>query len=694
MVVDPYGNVYVAGMTVSVDYPVIAGALDGTCGTDGNCNAFGSTPDTRRMDAFISKFDNGLTTLLASTFLGGEDDDSIASIALDELGNVFVAGQTTSDEFPVTLGAYQTAKPGGYDAFVCKLNASLTSLLASTYLGGRDYDEASSVLVVGPEDRRPKVCVAGNTRSNNFPTTPSAYDRNCGTDGNCNGKGDAFVACFTGSLSTLVSSTFVGGSRWEEARALALGGDGRLYLVGVTDSTDFPTTANAYSTSYNGGLHDIFVVNLPVTLDIVVASTLLGGDQEDNACCVAMCGHEVCVAGLREFLPQLHFPDRDVAIYKLSPDLRTLMASRFLGGQSLDGSDEAHAMAIDPSGNVFLAGTACHPSFPTTPGAYDTLCGTDGNCDQPDPYAACFCDGFVSKFDNRFSSSPISMYTLNVEVSGHGSVASTPGGIHCIPACTHQYSSGTLVTLSAMPEEGFELDKWEGDCSTCGKDSECLVIMNRDVSCAAIFSESVGYSLTVRKTGTGSGTVRGRGIECGDDCSEIEPRGIEVSLLAIAGVGSRFASWGGDCEACGSDPTCNLRMDSHKECTARFDRPGPDLTGSWESLEQSCKDTASGLRCKLKGRLTVTNQGDAKAQAGATIRFYLSQDTEVSAEDLILKELALGALAPGGSKTKKLSATLPTGTSASGKYVIGWIDPTNAVEEKNEENNLAIGQIP
>jgi hypothetical protein len=245
-----------------------------------------------------------------------------------------------------------------------------------------------------------------------------------------------------------------------------------------------------------------------------------------------------------------------------------------------------------------------------------------------------------------------------------------------------------------MPEEGFELDRWEGDCSTCGKDSECLVIMNRDVSCAAIFSESVGYSLTVRKTGTGSGTVRGPGIECGDDCSEIEPRGIEVSLLAIAGEGSRFASWGGDCEACGSDPTCNLRMDSHKECTARFDRPGPDLTGSWESLEQSCKDTASGLRCKLKGRLTVTNQGDAKAQAGATIRFYLSQDTEVSAEDLILKELALGALAPGGSNTKKLSATLPTGTSASGKYVIGWIDPTNAVEEKNEDNNLAIGQIP
>ena len=758
MVVDPYGNVYVAGMTVSVDYPVIAGALDGTCGTDGNCNAFGSTPDTRRMDAFISKFDNGLTTLLASTFLGGEDDDSIASIALDELGNVFVAGQTTSDEFPVTLGAYQTAKPGGYDAFVCKLNASLTSLLASTYLGGRDYDEASSVLVVGPEDRRPKVCVAGNTRSNNFPTTPSAYDRNCGTDGNCNGKGDAFVACFTGSLSTLVSSTFVGGSGWEEARALALGGDGRLYLVGVTDSTDFPTTANAYRTSYNGGLHDIFVVNLPVTLDILVASTLLGGDQEDNACCVAMCGHEVCVAGLRKFLPQPHYPDQDVAIYKLSPDLRTLVASRFLGGQGLDGSDEAHAMAIDasgniyvagttssedypttedaymsrplrsediflsklspdlnelvastyfgsdystvaslaidPSGNVFLAGTACHPSFPTTPGAYDTFCGTDGNCDQPDPYAAWFCDGFVSKFDNRFSSSPISMYTLNVEVSGHGSVASTPGGIHCIPACTHQYSSGTLVTLSAMPEEGFELDRWEGDCSTCAKDSECLVIMNRDVSCAAIFSESVGYSLTVRKTGTGSGIVRGRGIECGDDCSEIEPRGIEVSLLAIAGEGSRFASWGGDCEACGSGLTCNLRMDSHKECTARFDRPGPDLTGSWESLEQSCKDTASGLRCKLKGRLTVTNQGDAKAQAGATIRFYLSQDTEVSAEDLILKELALGALAPGRSKTKKLSATLPTGTSASGKYVIGWIDPTNAVEEKNEDNNLAIGQIP
>jgi hypothetical protein len=138
---------------------------------------------------------NSLTSLQASTFLGGEGSDDGYSLVLDKLNNVYVTGVTASPDFPVTPGAYNQ-KINGWDAFVSKLNSSLTKLLASTYLGGSDDpwgDEGHSLFL----DSLGNVFVTGTTYSVDFPVSPGSYQTNKG------GYFDVFISKLNGSLSGL-----------------------------------------------------------------------------------------------------------------------------------------------------------------------------------------------------------------------------------------------------------------------------------------------------------------------------------------------------------------------------------------------------------------------------------------------------------------------------------------------------------
>ncbi|NUO06886.1 MAG: SBBP repeat-containing protein [Candidatus Brocadia sinica] len=230
------GNVYVTGYTYSMNFPTTVGAYD-------------TSYNSGKTDVFISRLNSGLTSLLASTFLGGSDIDYGRSLAIEPFsGDVYVTGYTYSTNFPTTVGAYDTSYNSNTDVFVSRLNSGLTSLLASTYLGGSGSDSGYSLAI----DSSWVVYVTGYTSSTDFPTTSNAYDRFY------NGKTDVFVSGLYGDLTSLIDSTYLGGSGDDRGSSLAIRSYGDVYVTGYTTSSNFPSTTGVYDTTYNGD-SDVFV---------------------------------------------------------------------------------------------------------------------------------------------------------------------------------------------------------------------------------------------------------------------------------------------------------------------------------------------------------------------------------------------------------------------------------------------------
>jgi hypothetical protein len=192
-----------------------------------------------------------------STYLGSSTNDEGQGIAVDGSGNAYVTGFTDSGTpgttpFPTTPGAFQTANPGGQQAFVTKLNASGSALVYSTYLGSTGDSAGTGIAL----DGRGHAYVTGFTDSPTFPTTPGAFQTTYG-----GGHFDAFVTKLNARGSALVYSTYLGGSGEDEGQGIAVDGSGNAYVTGRTDSTNFPTTPGAFQTA-NAGLFDAFVAKL------------------------------------------------------------------------------------------------------------------------------------------------------------------------------------------------------------------------------------------------------------------------------------------------------------------------------------------------------------------------------------------------------------------------------------------------
>jgi hypothetical protein len=185
---DSFGNVYVTGMTFSVDFPTTMGAIQ-------------TTRAGRSYDVFVTKINPSGTNLVYSTYLGGADVDNGTGIAADASGNAYVVGTTSSADFP-TKDAFQSQRQsqgiGSGDAFVTKLNDTGTALVYSTYLGGAQGAAANGVAV----DNIGSAYVTGFTSSSDFPTTPGAFQASYA------GNTDAFVSKLT--MPLIISATISG----------------------------------------------------------------------------------------------------------------------------------------------------------------------------------------------------------------------------------------------------------------------------------------------------------------------------------------------------------------------------------------------------------------------------------------------------------------------------------------------------
>jgi RHS repeat-associated protein len=318
------GSVGDAGYGIAVD---AAGNAYVTGFTGGNFPTTGGAPQTTfggtapYTDAFVTKLNSTGTALVYSTYLGGSGNDEALGIAVDSSGNAYVTGDTLSSDFPTTPGAFQMTYGGCVglngcvsDAFVTKLNPLGTGLLYSTYLGVGDVGRGIAVDALGNAyvtGETFSITTAPSTTVSLFPTTAGAFQTAC-IPGTFGCASTAFVTQLNPVGTALLYSTFLGDSSF--GYGIAVDAAGNAYVTGRTGSVSFPTTSGAFQTTLGSG-STAFVTKFNSTGSALVYSTYLGA-----------------------------------------------------------GGDEGDGIAVDSSGNAYVAGSTASVNFPTTVGAFQPAC--------------------------------------------------------------------------------------------------------------------------------------------------------------------------------------------------------------------------------------------------------------------------------------------------------------------------------
>ena len=243
--VDGGGNAYALGFSSSSDFPTTPAALDRTANGG--------------FDVTLTKLNPAGSALVYSSYLGGQGFDTGSGLAVDAGGTATISGNTGSVDFPTTAGAFDTSSDGN-DAFVTRLNSAGSAALYSTVLGGSGSDSVNGIAL----DPAGDAWLAGSTSSSNFPVTADAADPTFNGGGS-----DALIAELSPSGSSLLYSTYLGGSQSESAMDIARDQAGSLYVTGLTYSMDFPATTGALDTIFNGDPSifwgDAFVTKVSLT---------------------------------------------------------------------------------------------------------------------------------------------------------------------------------------------------------------------------------------------------------------------------------------------------------------------------------------------------------------------------------------------------------------------------------------------
>ena len=355
--VDSSGNAYVTGSTCSSDFPTVnplQASLKGTC------------------DGFVSKLNASGSALVYSTYLGGSGTvgDGGTGIAVDSSANAYVTGYTNSTDFP-TLNPIQ-GYGGGGDAFLCKISANGSAFVYSTYVGGNGQDQGNGIAVDSSGD----AYLTGFTYSPDFPTVNPLQAKLSAAH-----YSTVFVSKMNPAGTGLVYSTYLGGSYVDSGSGIAVDASGNAYVTGATQSTDFPTV-NALQASKKTGAGNsaAFVAKLNPTGSALVYSTYLGGSGSDlggdqgNAITADSSGNAY-VTGLTY---STDFPTVNpiqasnnttssgggwtAFVANLNAAGSALVYSTYLGGNQ---ADQGNGIAIDSSGNVYVAGYTYSLDFPT-----------------------------------------------------------------------------------------------------------------------------------------------------------------------------------------------------------------------------------------------------------------------------------------------------------------------------------------
>jgi len=340
--VDTLGKVYITGMTYSPDFP-LASPIQGTLGG--------------YSDVFVTKIDASGNSIIYSTYLGGSNEDYGEAIAVDVFGNAYITGGTNSPDFPLASPIQGTL--GGYsDVFVTKIDASGNSIIYSTYLGGSSNDGGSGIGV----DALGNAYITGLTSSSDFPIASPIQ----GTCASCDVYADVFVTKIDASGTSLLYSTFLGGSSADISNDIAVDTFGNAYIVGDTLSSDFPVLSSIQGTP--GGYWDAFVTKINAPGNVLIYSTYLGGSSFDSGYAIAVDNSgnayitgETSSSDFPVVSPLQGLLGTDAFVTKIDATGNSLIYSTFLGGSYFD---RGWGIATDDSGNAYLTGETSSSDFP------------------------------------------------------------------------------------------------------------------------------------------------------------------------------------------------------------------------------------------------------------------------------------------------------------------------------------------
>ena len=403
--VDPAGNVYVTGSTISADFPSLSAFQPSYVAT--NCVVFQTVTEPCR-DAFVAKLSPDGDALLYSTFFGGSHHDAGVGIDVDSAGQAYVLGTTTSPDLPLLnavdpsfvasgCGSELVSRPCP-DTFVLKLSAAGSARVYSTYLGGDLEEQAGNIIA----DAAGGAIVVGASNSPNLPVVaalqPAKVPGSCGLGIASHHCFDAFVSRFLADGS-LLFSTYFGGTREDYATDVAFGADGAIWFTGHTNSADLPLADPLQPALSppppNGCEHpsmptipcsDAMIAGLDAFGTALIKSTYLGGLLPDRGLAIAVdAAGAIAIAGdtgSTDFPVEDPWqrgysgaagcrtvPCTDAFVSVVRPDFSGLAYSTFLGAAA---AAVAEGIAAGPGGSFLVAGST-RTGFPVTAGAFRTV---------------------------------------------------------------------------------------------------------------------------------------------------------------------------------------------------------------------------------------------------------------------------------------------------------------------------------